>query len=181
MFLVAGCSDPAPEPAPLDSSPSASTEQTATAEPEPTSDVEGPPEMPAAAKGTSRKSAEAFVRYAVDVLNYTSASLDTEPLRALSASGCKSCEAISGAVDELRSAGGRLEDGLWSIRDLGVVGPVNPELTRVQVLVETQRQRVIDSAGAEPRETAAESVLYDFTVTSVKVRDWRLNEIVEQR
>ena len=32
--------------------------------------------MPAAAKGTTKKSAEAFVRYAVEVLNYTSATLD---------------------------------------------------------------------------------------------------------
>ena len=33
--------------------------------------------MPEAAKGTTKKSAEAFVRYAVEVLNYTSLRLDT--------------------------------------------------------------------------------------------------------
>ena len=79
---LAGCSgDPAPEPAPPETSPSA----TESASGEPSTDaespsVEGPPEMPEAAKGTSKKSAEAFVRYAVEVLNYTSGELDEQPL-----------------------------------------------------------------------------------------------------
>ncbi len=70
---LASCSgDPAPEPAPPETSPSASesaSEVPSTAAPSPS--VEGPPEMPEAAKGTTKKSAEAFVRYAVEVLNYS--------------------------------------------------------------------------------------------------------------
>ena len=75
----------APEPAPPETSPTAS--DSASSEPStpaPSPSVEGPPEMPEAAKGTSKKSAEAFVRYAVEVLNYTALSARTEPLRRIS-------------------------------------------------------------------------------------------------
>src|SRR4051812_38018201 len=80
VLLVAGCSDDDPEPkfapTPSESASSASPSSSATPEtPQPT--------MPEAARGSDASSAEAFVKFYWDVVNYAQTSGDLDPLRGL--------------------------------------------------------------------------------------------------
>jgi hypothetical protein len=82
--LLGACSD-APKPSPVKAE---SAPPTPTASASPTTRTSAPPKLPAAARGTGDKAAIAFVRYVIDVLNYSAETLDVTSLRAISSSGC---------------------------------------------------------------------------------------------
>ncbi len=117
VIALAGCSgESAPKPAPPSSSPTASdsaSDEPSNAAPSPS--VEEPPEMPAAAKGTSKKSAEAFVRYAVEVLNYTSQTLRRETAARRSRhEDCAGCASLAPYVEGIRAARAACVAGMWT-------------------------------------------------------------------
>ncbi len=69
------------------------------------------PTLPAAATKPTAIGASAFFEYFWATYNYAFATLDSEPLRAVSAPTCKTCAGYADGVDEIRSRGGRLEGG----------------------------------------------------------------------
>jgi hypothetical protein len=136
--------------------------------------------MPEAAKGTSRKSAEAFVRYAVDVLNYTSRTLDTKPLQAVASKACEGCSSVSKYVSDIREAGGTVDGGEWTVEELFVVGraPTGEEDLLVQVVVDAAAQRVKESRTDDVIRHPQGVVSFDFTVTP-GASGWRLRGLTQ--
>lgn len=143
---VAGCnSNPSPAPLPSES-PSASAPSEASSSPA------GPtaPTLPAEAKGTSEKSAKAFVRYWVATLNFAGATGDTERLREISAKDCASCDAVITSIDRVYGANGYYKGKGWSIANLKYQ-PLQPDKRPVlTVSVVIASQKVLEKPGAEP-------------------------------
>jgi len=120
LFVLAGCggdpkavSTPSPTPPPSTgpAHPSATTATTATPSSAPV------PVMPAQASADTRAGAIAFVRYYVELINHLQSTGDGAPVVAVSAKGCRSCEAVVAAARALYAAGGRVNGGAWSIDD----------------------------------------------------------------
>jgi hypothetical protein len=105
--------------------PSVSTSATPSASPTP-SDSTSPtatpsrtaPALPEEARSHTTGGAEAFVRHYLDMTNYAQATGQTDPLAALGADGCRSCDAAVTALQKIYAAGGRYEGGAVSARSL---------------------------------------------------------------
>jgi hypothetical protein len=158
LVLGTACSEDPPAPDPIAAAPSTSTTPSATPSPS------GPPTMPAEAKGTSRKSAVAFVRHYVDLMNHSASALDPEPLRLLSAEDCAACRRILRSVEEVRDAGGRFVGGAWTVAEPRIVPGVVRRNAQVQLVVTYPRQRVFETKGAQPLKFAAGKTFYTFTL-----------------
>jgi choline/glycine/proline betaine transport protein len=143
--LMAGCTSN-PEPAPLPS-PSASGSESAGASP--SASASAAPSMPAEARGTSKKSAKAFVRYYVDVLNHAMATGDTELLESLSSPKCVSCDSVAQLVNEVYSAGGHISSQGWSLHGLSVVHGRRFNEPVIDAALVFSPQHVVRSAGAK--------------------------------
>jgi|SRR3954466_322138 hypothetical protein len=140
LLLLGACSaNPAPK-AISSSTPSAT----------PSASTDGPPTLPPEARGTSKQAAVAFVRYYVDLLNYSQKSLASAPARRYSAAGCDACAAITSSVDHVRYKGGHFEGGQWTVREARTVPAADPHLTRVQMVVTYPSQKVFESRAARP-------------------------------
>lgn len=166
VTAVAGCSgESAPEPAPPETSPTASdsaSSEPSTAAPSPS--VEGPPEMPAAARGTSKKSAEAFVRYAVEVLNYGTLRVKPEAVRRISEGSCRTCTSIVTGLEEIRDADGEIRGGAWEIERLEVLrSPIEDGWT-VQTEVRYGEQTVNEGRRGKTTVLPAGTSIFDFFV-----------------
>lgn len=167
---LASCSDnPAPEPLASDT-PSATA--TATATPSPT----GAPALPPEARGTTRKSAVAFVRHWVDTLNYSADTLDTKHLRELSAPGCTACEVFAARIEGLAQAGGSIRGQHWRPATLQVLKHQPPNAPAIRTLLEMARQTVIEEAGGKPQKFSGGSALYTFHLAE-SGEGWVVSEI----
>jgi hypothetical protein len=121
-LALAGCNSN-PAPAPLRSDPSTAASSSPTARPSvtPVASVStspaatAAPTMPAAARGTGAKSAKAFLRYYIEVVNYAMASGETQPLSLVSEQRCASCRAVIHNVRNVYGNGGRLSGSGWSL------------------------------------------------------------------
>jgi hypothetical protein len=163
-WALTACSEDAPEPAPL-KSPAASQEPSESPEPSATPS-DGPPEMPEAAKGTSKKSAEAFVRYAVDVLNYATLELDPAAIEAISDPACKACRSILVGLKEVRRDAGDINGGAWRVKRVEALpSPVRNGWT-VQTLIKYSEQEVLASRRGDVEVLPAGSTMYDFFVAN---------------
>jgi hypothetical protein len=103
---LTGCSaEEGPPPSP--SSPSASS-ASAPETPVPTSSSAAPaaPELPAAATTFDAAGAEAFVRHFWDVVNHAYATGDTDPVLAISDTGCGACQSLVENARAVTDAGG---------------------------------------------------------------------------
>ena len=74
--------------------------------------------MPAEAKGTSQKSAKAFVRYYIDVLNFATATGDTGTALRLSSPNCDSCSGMLDKIQDVYSQGGYFRGEGWTVTDI---------------------------------------------------------------
>ena len=81
--------------------------------------------MPALAKDDSRAGAKAFVRYYVDIINFSWAADSTRRLRQLSDSSCQGCRAAADGIDEVTTAGGYRRGTNWTSREIFLV-PLQP-------------------------------------------------------
>lgn len=99
-------------------SPPGSTATIATSDAPTTSGpADGPPELPEAAKAKTTAGAKAFVRYYVDVLNYSFHTQDTKTLGSLASQRCNVCGAIVTGLNRTRRSGGSQSDGAWSVNE----------------------------------------------------------------
>jgi hypothetical protein len=71
------------------------------------------PEMPATARQKTTAGAKAFVRYYIDVLNYSFSTPDPQPLRLVSAESCTACQPLLSICTRLAEKGGGQIGGAW--------------------------------------------------------------------
>jgi hypothetical protein len=108
--------------------------------------------MPDAAKANTKAGAIAFVRYYVELQNYASTSGETDALRALAATDCASCRAITDLIDRVYGAGGHIDGTGWefltaSAADIAA-GPT--DLQYIDVAFRIHSQAIFVSPGASP-------------------------------
>jgi hypothetical protein len=105
--------------------------------------------MPAEARGTSKKSAKAFVRYYFVLINNAITTGDTEPLLRYGRDGCQSCSTIAENVDEIYDAGGSIKSLGWGLKGIYAV-PQQPRSRPVFDLdVRLSPQEVRPRSGAK--------------------------------
>jgi hypothetical protein len=170
---LAGCTDDAPEPEPLPS-PAASSAPTASASasasPSPAS---GPPTMPPEARGTSRASAEAFVRHWVDSLNYSGPQGDTASLRRLSTADCIDCDAIADAIDRVHDQGGSIAGRGWAVLRMDSTRGAGNSEWIVRTRTRVHPQAVVTQRGERPQRFRGGTRLKIFGVARVD-QSWRV-------
>lgn len=141
-FGSAGCTSDAdpPEPAPLPTaSPSPTLSSSATA-----------PTLPPEAEGTSAKAAKAFARFWIAAMNHAATTGETSPAKAIAASTCDSCTAMTDKIDKVYEAGGSFEGDGWTVRNLRYE-PFQPERRPILTVgISVARQKLTEAAGAEP-------------------------------
>ena len=71
--------------------------------------------MPALAKEKSTAGAKAFIRYFVDVLNYSHKTQTTQLLKSLAASDCQACAILSQGIVNMRRHRGFQRGGGWTV------------------------------------------------------------------
>ena len=170
LALTTACSDDPPAPDPIAAARSTSTTPTATPSPS------GPPTMPPAATGTSRRSAVAFVHHVIDVLNYSAASLDSSVLAKLSTQDCRACQGIISRTDEIRAAAGQIEGGAWRAVESTALRGGNGRLRQVQVVVDYAPQKLIESKEAQVKRYPGGRTLYTFDLERQRV-GWLLQGV----
>jgi len=146
LAALAGCTGSEPR-TPSPSSSTASSPSTSPSAPSATESA--PPELPEAATTGDAAGAEAFVKHWVDALNYAYQTGDTEPLRAISESGCQTCSDLSDEIEERRCSGKRLEGGL-AVVDLVRSPPPEKGIVSVSAqLTQAEGQLVADDGSTE--------------------------------
>jgi Family of unknown function (DUF6318) len=145
---LTGCSGSDAAPAPTTAT-TASRSPTSTPSSTPTATA---PALPAAARAGTRAGAEAFFRYFWDVYNYSYASLDTAPLRAISDPTCKFCTQAADGVESQSREEGRFEGGTVAIKVV-VAAPGDPRTgLLINALIDQESSRVLDRDGKLKRE-----------------------------
>lgn len=141
-----------------------------------------PPERPEPAVGLTLAAADAFVRYYIQLLNYTSATGDTQPLLSASDDGCRQCKVYADYVRRVNAANGGLSgDYLERITDI-------PDLFRGKsgrlggyASVTIGGYTTKESPSAKPVTSTAQSYKREFTL-SPQQKMWVMYEmkLVEQ-
>lgn len=159
LLLLSGlsaCDSTNPSPAPL---PSASASATASGTPSPSSSPKPTttaaptaPTLPPEARGTSAKSAKAFVRYYVKLVNHAIATGDTGALKSISNSKCESCSAVVSRVEKVYSAGGRIKSTGWTLRSISLVPGQPAKMPIVDVGLVLPPQSVVRRHGARSKK-----------------------------
>jgi hypothetical protein len=123
MVALNGCSGPSEDEQPATPASAVDEPSTEPTQPEsqqaPGPPVERPvePVPPVQAQGTTVRSAEAFVGYYIDLLNYAMVTGDTEAFRAASMD-CEGCERYADLFDEVAARGGSAETRGWTVDEI---------------------------------------------------------------
>jgi len=125
-LVLAGCADDRVRPSDT-LPPTSSPTPTAT---ETTEDVPGPPgyPFPPEALEYTEAGALAFFNYYIDLLNKTTETLDSEPIRLLSGSECFGCQDQIEMYDADRAAGYSYEGGVTTITQDPVSVQLRPDV-----------------------------------------------------
>lgn len=119
VVLVGACSsNPEPAPLPRSSTPVETTSGAPSPVSDPTPTPKGPPTLPAAARGKGPRAAKAFVRYWVEVLDYSGTHGDAATLAEASDEECESCQALIHEIEGIDAAGGYIRGRGWSVRQI---------------------------------------------------------------
>ncbi|GAA1732820.1 DUF6318 family protein [Aeromicrobium alkaliterrae] len=163
--LLTGCQN---EPEPKEPPPSASTPET---------DLQTP-ELPEAATAETPEGAEAFIRYYVEVLNYTSLTGDTETLQRASDDQCTGCAKYIDLYSSWYASGGSLAGGAWVPLKVDVV-PVDAQLVVVVDLKIESGTLKPDSESAEEAFGESEDQL-TFVPTNIN-GTWKVSQMAPGR
>lgn len=102
------------DPPAASSTPPTDTQSATTTADDPGDGQPSPPAMPALAREHTIAGAKAFVKYYVDVLNYSYLNTTSEILDPLSPRPCTTCRAFVEAVDSMERHGGGQTGGEWT-------------------------------------------------------------------
>ncbi len=126
VLVAAGCTSSGPADRVASSAPSDSATPAQPSESNPSHAADSHPEprssaptLPAAAEGDSVRSAEAFVRHYIELLNYAMTTGDTKAFRSASRD-CEGCDRYAELFEEVTQAGGYSRTRGWSPTYLGV-------------------------------------------------------------
>ena len=150
-LLLVGCSDDDPEPK---FGPSPSPSSVVSSSPS-TSAASAPvaPTMPAAARGSDATSAEAFVKFYWETVDYAQASGDVEPLRQLASRTCAPCRAGVEYLEGVFEAGGRVIGGVATLKvQKSTLVQGDDELDAVVKFTLTTTPQRVDYEGTEKDE-----------------------------
>jgi len=117
LLGLAACSSDDPEPRvapPTSQAPSTSP----ASDPTPS----GGPSLPPQASALSPEGAESFIDYWFRALSYGMATGDTSMVGDASETGCKSCSALIGQIEDLYAKGGKVETAGWRVEAKTLVG-----------------------------------------------------------
>jgi hypothetical protein len=132
------------------------------------------PVLPDAAKAGTRAGAEAFFRYFWDVYNYSYASLDTAPLKAISESTCKFCTDAAEGIQLQSRRGGRFEGGAVTVKTIVVTpGDVKTGLVANSV-IDQALSRVLGADGQVERQVPADAGVRVDAAVAWDGKGWRL-------
>lgn len=109
--VLAACSDDEPG-----SSDTGDPTTPATSDPTPTETP--PPTEPPEAGEKTEAGAKAFVKYWIETLNYSGKTGDTEELRRIGSSSCRSCASILDLIDGVYADGGKIIGEGWEPKRL---------------------------------------------------------------
>lgn len=137
---LAGCTSDGPDADPSPAATSATGSPTASAPPSGTPSPSGPPTLPAEAQGRSKAAAVAFVEHWIDVINYTGETLDTGPLRELSAPSCGPCAGIMATIDEVDRKRARIEGQQWTAISVEALSPTGVIQVRAAIDIADSRE-----------------------------------------
>jgi len=124
--------------------------------------------MPAEAKGTSARSAEAFVRHYIEAVNYGLKTGDVSAIRKLSEPDCSSCSAVAASIDDVYKRGDRLVGKGWDVKGVAPVAN-QPRLRPVlQVSVFINPQTKVSGSGKqrENRSGGRKLMVFDLASTN---------------
>jgi hypothetical protein len=140
LITASGCggNDPPPpkaEPTSTPTTPAASESPT-------------PPALPAAAKGDGARSAKAFVRHYIAVLNYATYTGDVTELRRLGAKDCGSCQNVIRGIRSIYEAGGSVKGGAFRITNLDALEHPDSSGYTVDAFTKFSKQRIYRQSGS---------------------------------
>lgn len=169
-LALGACSADNPAPKPLASStptvsPTASTSATPS----------GPPPLPAAARGTSKAAAVAFVRHWIDTLNYSAATLDDASLARLNDRACEPCGVFIDRIRQVRRGGGHIDGLHWKIDDARALNTAGPSI-EVQGVVVLSPSRVFLTPSGKPQRFTGGRSFYTFSTQHSGGR-WVISDI----
>ena len=118
--------------------------------------------MPAEAKGTTEKSAKAFVRYYVSSVNHAMKTGDTQALLDASARSCESCGAVADNIGGVYADGGRLRGKGWRLTAMKPVASQPQANPIVQTGVFVNQQVKVARTGAKPEHFGGGQQLMTF-------------------
>ncbi len=141
VLALGACSGSDPQPKLADPTESAPTSPSTTA-------VSGPvePTMPAAAQGTDTASAEAFVKFYWEMVNYAQATGDLDGLESMTDQSCTACRGGLEALEKIFAHDGTVTGGVNSLSATRTGHLQNDDRLTVWFELSTTRQS-IDYAG----------------------------------
>ena len=178
MFVACSGDTPAVQPDPTEPTEPTSDPTTQTPTDEPTDDPTEPevpePELPAAATEPTRKGAEAFVRYYVELINYAQAT-GVGDLMLANARGCRGCENFADLFERTVQDGGFFDRAEWSVR-VAVALPGRGRTLDVLTTIDIAQGRYRESSDSAVETLDKNSI--EFRVTVLRNEQaWLVDEI----
>jgi hypothetical protein len=165
------CSSETPAPDPI-----AGESPSASATPTPSPSPRDAPTVPPEARGTSDEAAIAFVEHVLQVLNYSTKSLDTLQLVRLSDPDCAACKTIVEHLQSIRAKDGFVRGGAWRPVESIALRTPNRGAKEIRVLVRFGAQRVVEGVGEKPTRHPSGSAFFTFFVAP-EPPGWRVLRI----
>jgi hypothetical protein len=136
-LLLAGCSgdEPAAEPPPLKAPTTSPVATESPTTPE-------PPVLPAAARENTKAGAVAFAHHYIDLINYATATGQSDGLLRASGAKCGACRETGRFIDRVYADGGFIRGGNWHPRSYSIVANGRASwIVAVQIDANTQKFR----------------------------------------
>ncbi len=154
-----------------------STDTTTTSDPPTTSGpTDGPPELPEAAKAKTTAGAKAFVKYYVDVLNYSWDQLAPAPLAKASSKRCRPCNLILKQIQITAQRGGHQAGGDWTLDKVYLLPGSSPNSLSFLATIRISSGSYVESSGDEPTKIVAGEVTNQVDVSRSRGR-WQASDM----
>ena len=132
--------------------------------------------MPAEARGTSEKSAKAFAEHYFMLLNYATATGDTDPVHGLATLNCESCANFKAKIDKIYRAGGHIRSDGWELQSVKPVArqPDSRPILQLGMLLHSQRV-LLRKGGQETEFKGGKQPMTMFLVRSAS--QWKVSRL----
>lgn len=176
LALVTACAGDDDEPATLPDVTPVGEVAPATTTPTPTPTVE-PPVEPSNAHEYTAEGVEAFIRYAIDVINYAYQTNDVTYLEQIMTPECQTCANTVARLTAISAAGGRVEGGQLTPTAISIVGPAEGVQTSAGVDLTVTASRTVDGEGRVRNSEDDRDRYYIFNLAR-EGEAWKLEEIL---